>query len=283
MNGADSPQGDGWWQASDGKWYPPESRSMPAPPPPPPAATSFDDDPPTPKPPWWRRRWVLITAGTFIVLIVIAALTDSGSDEPADDARAVSANDETPDGAATATEEPAEPSTTTSTTSTTSTSTTTTTTTTTTTLPVISAGTYIVGTEIEPGIYRVVGYWARLDETLDIIDNENSGDNGIAVLVVQPSDTYIEVSNEAAKLEDFPVVDPIALGYTEGTYLVGIDIQPGRYRITAIGDRSAYSARLDNTLDTIANDRNDGSVLLIIQPTDFAVKYSGLIEALPEG
>lgn len=26
-------QGPGWWQASDGRWYPPESRPSPAPPP----------------------------------------------------------------------------------------------------------------------------------------------------------------------------------------------------------------------------------------------------------
>ena len=30
---SDRPQGEGWWLASDGKWYPPESR--PAPPAPP--------------------------------------------------------------------------------------------------------------------------------------------------------------------------------------------------------------------------------------------------------
>lgn len=27
---ADSPQGEGWWQASDGKWYPPEAASVPS-------------------------------------------------------------------------------------------------------------------------------------------------------------------------------------------------------------------------------------------------------------
>jgi hypothetical protein len=28
---SDTSQGPGWWQASDGKWYPPESASTPAP------------------------------------------------------------------------------------------------------------------------------------------------------------------------------------------------------------------------------------------------------------
>jgi len=32
MSGADSSQGPGWWQASDGKWYPPEQTPAAAPP-----------------------------------------------------------------------------------------------------------------------------------------------------------------------------------------------------------------------------------------------------------
>ena len=32
MSGADSSQGPGWWQASNGKWYPPEQRPGPLPP-----------------------------------------------------------------------------------------------------------------------------------------------------------------------------------------------------------------------------------------------------------
>ena len=34
--GADASQGEGWWQASDGKWYPPQTASPSIPPPPPP-------------------------------------------------------------------------------------------------------------------------------------------------------------------------------------------------------------------------------------------------------
>jgi hypothetical protein len=32
---SDTSQGEGWWLASDGKWYPPESAQRPTPPPPP--------------------------------------------------------------------------------------------------------------------------------------------------------------------------------------------------------------------------------------------------------
>jgi hypothetical protein len=33
---SDVPQGEGWWQASDGRWYPPTQAPGPLPPPPPP-------------------------------------------------------------------------------------------------------------------------------------------------------------------------------------------------------------------------------------------------------
>lgn len=57
---SDSSQGPGWWLASDGKWYPPQSAATPVPPPPPPPLTgSVPSHPqgsgaasPPPPPPW---------------------------------------------------------------------------------------------------------------------------------------------------------------------------------------------------------------------------------------
>lgn len=96
---SDSAQGPGWWQASDGKWYPPESHpSYSAPPPPgpslpqtPPAqpVQSYHDlvqaAPPArkQKKPWWRRWWA-IAIGVIIVIAVIAAIASPAEDEDAD-------------------------------------------------------------------------------------------------------------------------------------------------------------------------------------------------------
>ena len=82
--GADASQGEGWWQASDGKWYPPQTASPSIPPPPPPQTPSsppVEDDggDGSDKPPFWRRRWVLITGGILIVLIVITAYLRTSS------------------------------------------------------------------------------------------------------------------------------------------------------------------------------------------------------------
>jgi hypothetical protein len=48
MSGADSSQGPGWWQASDGKWYPPEQTPAASPPvPTPPTAPTAPGPAPT--------------------------------------------------------------------------------------------------------------------------------------------------------------------------------------------------------------------------------------------
>ena len=78
----------GWWQANDGRWYPPQAAQQP-PTPAPPTPTG----PPTPQPgatngqqpmypgpeagqPWWKRPWVLAAAGVFVVLALVVSLFD---------------------------------------------------------------------------------------------------------------------------------------------------------------------------------------------------------------
>jgi hypothetical protein len=141
-------------------------------------------------------------------------------------------------------------------------------------LPIITAGTYVVGAEVAPGVYRATSYWARLDSVGDIIDNDLISD-GIGLVVIQPTDTFIEFTGEAIAIDDFPVIDPITAGYEGGTYLVGIDIAPGTYRVTAGPNDSAYAARLDGTLDIIDNDLNTGSVIIVVQASDFALTFNG--------
>ncbi len=50
MSGADTPQGPGWWQASDGKWYPPDQVSGQQPPVPPAPTAPLTSPAPAPSP-----------------------------------------------------------------------------------------------------------------------------------------------------------------------------------------------------------------------------------------
>ncbi len=66
---SDTSQGDGWWKASDGKWYPPDQRPATQPPPPPPGAPQPQSpalvDAPRSHP---AARWLLV-AGAALVII----------------------------------------------------------------------------------------------------------------------------------------------------------------------------------------------------------------------
>lgn len=154
---------------------------------------------------------------------------------------------------------------------------------------VLGSGTYIVGTDIQPGIYKGEAgydifdscYWARLKDmsgTLDaIIANDNSF--GQFYVEVVEGDRAFEVKCKVLLLRELP--EPPAefpQKIPTGTYLVGIDIQPGTYKGQAGTDimDSCYWERLRNVrgeLDSIiANDNATGQYYIEVQPSDFALK-----------
>lgn len=147
---------------------------------------------------------------------------------------------------------------------------------TTTTLPssVIPPGMYIVNDTILPGTYRAAAYWARLDASQEIIDNGLFMDCP-SILIVDPTDSYIELGGGALPLAESIPMDPIAEGCTDGVFLVGLDILPGRYSVTAAGGDDAYWARLDGTLEIIDNDLGPGQRIVIVDPGDFALEIGG--------
>jgi hypothetical protein len=79
---------------------------------------------------------------------------------------------------------------------------------------------------------------------------------------------------------DLPRVDPVAEGWTDGTYLVGTHIAPGRYNITSAGS-SADFARLDANLEIIDNNLSEGNVIAVVDPADWALSYTGTIQVMP--
>ena len=147
---------------------------------------------------------------------------------------------------------------------------------------VIRDGTYEVGTDIEPGVYRVGRYWARLDRGQNLIDNDLNQGTCPSLVVVRPNDAYVEIKGKAVAMEAAASIDPIEDKCTGGTFLVGKDIAPGRYRIETSGQ--GYWARLNAKLGLIDNELSDGQLILVVRPTDFAVKLSGVesMERMPD-
>jgi len=145
-------------------------------------------------------------------------------------------------------------------------------------IPVLTSGQWIVGRDIQPGLYRFSGYVARLDAQMSIIDNE-SASSGLGLVLVSPHDSYFEVSGEAVSLDDYPQYDVLANSPRDGTYLVGVDIPVGKYRIHGDG-RSAFYRLKDRNMQRISTDFNRGSLILDLRSSVFAVEFSGRLERL---
>ena len=151
----------------------------------------------------------------------------------------------------------------------------------------IQPGTYLVQTDIQPGIYKGLAgttqqescYWARLKDLTGNSDGLLANENEIGQF-------YLEVKTSDYALQtDCPIqlVSPLP-EYTgeypqsiqAGTYLVGIDIQPGKYKGQAGNDftTSCYWARLSNVsgdFDALLADENaTGAFQVTILKSDFA-------------
>ena len=131
--------------------------------------------------------------------------------------------------------------------------------------PGFGDGTWIVGTDIGPGIYAAAGgdlcYWSRLSgfggSLGEIIANE-VGD-GRRVVTIAPEDKGFGTTGCGDWRPVFEVTAPLS-AIPEGTWLVGDEIPPGTY--SAEGGDLCYWARLNGFSgelgDIIANNVGAG-------------------------
>ena len=153
----------------------------------------------------------------------------------------------------------------------------------------INAGTYLVGSEIQPGIYRGESlnescYWARLEnlsgEFGAILANDIN--TGQFYVEVKNSDFAFETRCELVSLDllQAPIGDLPTI-IQAGTYLVGRDIQPGTYKGQA-ENISCYWARLNSVAgdlnSIITNNIAEGQFYVQVASSDFALTTACTLE-----
>ena len=150
----------------------------------------------------------------------------------------------------------------------------------------VSPGTYEVGNEISPGIYRgessadLICKWARLR------DIEEDPDNIIAMGIYDEGQFYVEIreSDKAfttecslVPIEHLQPSDPLLTSLTPGVYLVGLDIGPGRYEGDPGEDLFCFWQRLRNLAgdeeSTIEWGLPGEKFVVEVDPTDYAVEF----------
>ena len=148
--------------------------------------------------------------------------------------------------------------------------------------PGFGDGTWIVGTDVGPGIYAAAGgtlcYWSRLSgfggSLGEIIANEVGG--GRTVVTIAPEDKGFETTGCGDWRPVFEVTAPLS-AIPEGTWLVGDEIPPGTY--SAEGGDLCYWARLNGFSgelgDIIANNVGAGKQVAEIMSADAGFSSGG--------
>jgi len=165
----------------------------------------------------------------------------------------------------------------------------------------VSQGTYLVGEDIQAGLYRGDAgqglggscYWARLKDLSGGLDSILANDNAEGQFYIQVAETdkALEVACDVVFMPDLPA--PVAQFPEQlppGMYLVGVDIQAGMYRGIAgqgFGD-SCYWARLKDLsgglYSLLANDNAGGQFYLEVLTSDKALETAcdlSYLAALP--
>lgn len=143
--------------------------------------------------------------------------------------------------------------------------------------PHFDDGTYVVGTDIQPGTYRTRKsssgcYYARLSGfggSLDeIISNDNTDEP--AVITIAETDKGFKSNRCGTWTQDLSAITIDQTTFTDGTYIIGTDIKAGTYKND--GTDSCYYARLSGFSgsfdDLIANENTDDAAIVTIAATD---------------
>lgn len=154
----------------------------------------------------------------------------------------------------------------------------------------IQAGTYKVGSDIQPGLYKVIvkdsftdmGYIDRSKDARMELDSIIA--NGIifnsGYVRIKEGDAYVKIQGATLYPEDTIEIN-IRDMFEDGIYLVGVDIAPGTYKVEVtdttmdmgyVERQSDVSMELD---DIIANEIFQGQGYVEIMSSDFSVKVQG--------
>jgi len=146
-------------------------------------------------------------------------------------------------------------------------------------------GTFLVGDDIEPGVYRASGgascYWERVAGLSGELDDILANGNTEFPIVEIRSDDLGFTSAECGGWRPVGETHPAAPAtfFDEGMFVVGADIAPGTYRAESPGE-FCYWERLNGFAGDLDNIKalkiaGEGAVLVEIEPDDVGFNSNG--------
>lgn len=155
----------------------------------------------------------------------------------------------------------------------------------------IYGGVYKVGTDIQPGLYKVkvtednIMNMAYIDRAKDATMSFNSIIANIIIMNsgyvrIKDTDAYVKIQGCVLSDEESITTD-IKTELEEGIHLVGIDMEPGTYRVDITDEimNTGYVERLSDVSmdfkDIIANQLFQNQGYVEILESDYAVRLQG--------
>lgn len=159
--------------------------------------------------------------------------------------------------------------------------------------PRFTDGTYLVGSDIEPGLYKATLSSSFMGMAyVERASSVNMDFESIIANILLTGDGYVEIleSDVAVKVQsaeltpiDLSALEPnIQTELEDGIYLVGYDVAPGTYKvevtdtITSMGYVQRSRSVAMGFEDIIANDIIQGPSYVEIMEDDFAVQLQGV-------
>ncbi|MCP4536739.1 MAG: hypothetical protein GY832_06295 [Chloroflexi bacterium] len=140
-------------------------------------------------------------------------------------------------------------------------------------------GFYTVGEEIAPGKWHSTGtggscYWERLDASQDTLGN-HFGISGGTIMILD-TDYEVQLKNcgtwEYVEGVEQVLQSDAADSKDDGFYTVGVEIAPGKWESTGIGD-DCYWERLDDYQETLGNHFGIAGGTINVLVSDYEVHF----------
>lgn len=219
--------------------------------------------------PFYKKWWFVL----IVIIVLISALGATGGDDEPNDV----ANNDTTEADVTEADDTTEAVTIEETTE---------------DVDTYEAGMYKVGTDIMPGLYKVevegllgMGYVERSKDASMSLDSilANILLTGDGYAEIKETDAFVKVTSAILTPFDIAAAVPsFSNEYSDGMYLVGIDIEPGEYKVevTDTATKMGYVERLSdasyNFESIISNSLIQNQAYVTIEATDFAIRLQGV-------
>ncbi len=138
------------------------------------------------------------------------------------------------------------------------------------------AGTYSTPSEVPFGLYRTTRSWSVSNDDGRTIRAERQFDNSPTLAFVHPQGVTATFLADAQRIDaSTPALDPFE--FSQGRFIVGLDLAPGTYRVVNPGPAPARAATFTARGQVIETFVDDNAVVIYVGPEAASFSFVGTL------